>query len=55
MASLESYIKERDEMIERGRLVITKGDSGYKPSLAQKNRETFYNNNGTHSSYTRYW
>lgn len=55
MASLDSYIKERDEKIKSGKLVYsgtTKINTTPKVDFNKLNSETYYNNNGV---YRRYW
>lgn len=59
MASLDSYIKERNERVEKGTLVYGGSTNPYhfsplKNDFAHKNRETFKSNNGMYPSYTRY-
>ncbi len=59
MSSLDSYIKERNERIEKGTLAYGGSTNSYafsplKNDFSYKNRETFKTNNGMYPSHTRY-
>ena len=56
MASLDSYIKERNERVERGSLVYGNSTSSTtRTNFDRLNAETFRHNNGAYHDRTRFY
>lgn len=56
MASLDSYIKDRDERIKNGSLVYSgTASKSTKTDFHKLNCETFKHNNGTYPDKTKFY
>lgn len=58
MASLDSYLKEREENIKNGKLVYngtTKVNATYRADFNKLNCNTFKHNNGAWADRTRFY